>query len=309
MLPTPHPPHELARWLSGVSLLLGLGLGAVAQAQPAAPSAAASGPNAAPAPLTPMERAQREADKVLYWVRLHGSAPARPPAAKEAVPSVGVRAAAAASSGAPSAAPAAAPTAAPTVATTAAALATKRPMPPLRTIAAPAATGAQSAPGVRAASDSNDSPAAAKVDAEPPESTTSAVATAVTDATEPPPKELVPTALPDAVIEKAAPAATAEPEPRDNLDTPPAPAAAEERLQPIAQPSPDFPAAVVQALRRGTVRIQFNVMPDGSVSAAEVITSSSARLIPAALAAVQQWRFRPVARAQAAQVELAFNID
>ena len=305
MLPTPHPPHELARWLSGVSLLLGLGLGAVAQAQPAAPSAAASGPNAAPAPLTPMERAQREADKVLYWVRLHGNAPARPPAAKEAVPSVGVRAAAAASSAAPSATPAATPG----VATTAAVSATKRPLPPLRTVVAPAATAAQPATGVGAASDSNDGPPAAKVDAEPPESTTAAVATVVTDATEPPPKEPVPTALPDAVTEKAAPAASAEPTPRDNVDTPPTPTAAEERLQPIAQPSPEFPAAVVQALRRGTVRIQFNVMPDGSVAAAEVITSSSARLIPAALAAVQQWRFRPVARAQAAQVDLAFNID
>ena len=302
MLPTPHPPHELARWLSGVSLLLGLG--AVAQAQPAAPSAVASGPNAAPAPLTPMERAQREADKVLYWVRLHGSAPARPPAAKEAAPSVGGRAAAAAA--APPAASSAAPTAASSVATTAAASAAKRALPPLRTVAAPAA---QPAPEARAASDSNDGTSTAKVNAEPPDSTTSAAAAAVTDATEPSPKEPAPTALPDAVTEKAAPAAGAEPQPRDNVDSPPATTATDERLQPIAQPSPEFPAAVVQALRRGTVRIQFNVMPDGSVAAAEVISSSSTRLIPAALAAVQQWRFQPVARVQAAQVELAFNID
>ncbi len=85
--------------------------------------------------------------------------------------------------------------------------------------------------------------------------------------------------------------------------------AADERLQPVAQPRPDFPSSLVQRLRRGTVRVQFNVLPDGSVGAAEVVDSSHARLNPAALVAVAQWRFQPVARAQAARVELALKLD
>ena len=83
----------------------------------------------------------------------------------------------------------------------------------------------------------------------------------------------------------------------------------DERLQPIAQPSPDFPPALVKTLRRGSVRVQFNVLPDGTVAAAEVLATSNTRLVPAALAAIQQWRFQPLARPQAAQVELAFNLD
>lgn len=84
---------------------------------------------------------------------------------------------------------------------------------------------------------------------------------------------------------------------------------AEERLQPIAQPSPVFPSALIKTLGRGTVRLQFNVMPDGSVDAAEVVSSPHARLNPAALAAVQQWRFQPISRAQQAVVDLAFNVE
>ena len=82
-----------------------------------------------------------------------------------------------------------------------------------------------------------------------------------------------------------------------------------ERLRPIEQPAPEFPAALVQTLRRGSVRVQFNVLSDGRVAQAEIVSTSHTRLIPAALAAIQQWRFQPVARTQAAQVDLAFNID
>jgi TonB family protein len=66
---------------------------------------------------------------------------------------------------------------------------------------------------------------------------------------------------------------------------------------------------VVQALRRGSVRVQFSVMPDGSVAAVDVVSSSSPRLNQAALAAVAQWRFQPVTHPQPAQVDLAFSID
>ena len=108
----------------------------------------------------------------------------------------------------------------------------------------------------------------------------------------------------------AATLAVTNPLPTTTSPTEPTPPAlAEERLRPIEQPAPEFPAALVQTLRRGSVRVQFNVLSDGRVDQAEVVSSSHARLIPAALAAIQQWRFQPVARTQAAQVDLAFNID
>jgi hypothetical protein len=56
-----------------VMLLVPLALAASVRAQ-AAP----------PAPMTPMERAQRDADKVYYWVKLHGQAQPRPAPGKEA---------------------------------------------------------------------------------------------------------------------------------------------------------------------------------------------------------------------------------
>jgi TonB family protein len=77
----------------------------------------------------------------------------------------------------------------------------------------------------------------------------------------------------------------------------------------LSQPAPQFPVNIMRTLRRGTVQVQFNVLPDGSVANVEVLKTSSARLNAAALEAVGQWRFRPVAKMQTGAVEVGFDLE
>ena len=76
-----------------------------------------------------------------------------------------------------------------------------------------------------------------------------------------------------------------------------------------AQAAPQFPLNLMRTLRRGTVQVRFTVLADGSVSEPEVLSSTNARLNPAAVSAISQWRFQPIARAQTGAVELGFNLD
>ena len=100
-----------------------------------------------------------------------------------------------------------------------------------------------------------------------------------------------------ALTAPTAPAAAAAPVEDDSPDT----------LTPLSQAEPKFPINVVRALRTGQVRVKFTVQPDGSVADPTVIGTSSVRLNPSALAAVAQWRFAPVRKAQQGVVELGFK--
>jgi TonB family protein len=82
-----------------------------------------------------------------------------------------------------------------------------------------------------------------------------------------------------------------------------------DELVPSHQVGPDFGPGVMNSLRKGMALVRFAVQPDGSVSGAEVVRSSHEQLNPAALAAVSQWRFRPITRVQTAVVELGFSVD
>ena len=77
----------------------------------------------------------------------------------------------------------------------------------------------------------------------------------------------------------------------------------------IAQPAPQFPVNVMRTLRRGTVQVQFSVLTDGTVGNLEVLKTTSPRLNAAALEAVGQWRFQPVAKVQTGAVEVGFNLE
>lgn len=93
-----------------------------------------------------------------------------------------------------------------------------------------------------------------------------------------------------------APAKVAEPEP----DLP---------LELISRVEPDIPRQLLASLRNGSVHVRFDVQPDGSVRNAEAIKSNHKRLAQAAVAAVTQWRFKPVPRAREATVELGFQLE
>lgn len=106
-------------------------------------------------------------------------------------------------------------------------------------------------------------------------------------------------AAPASSLALAAPTAEApKPEPED--DTP---------LVLVHQVDPDFPAAIVRRLQKGSVQVRFEVQPDGSVKQPEVVKSSHARLNPAAVEAVAQWKFQPLRHTQYGIVELVFDIQ
>jgi len=72
---------------------------------------------------------------------------------------------------------------------------------------------------------------------------------------------------------------------------------------------PEFPASVVERIRKGHVEVRFEVEPGGSVVDADVVESSNPHLNNAAVYAVKQWRFKPTAASHTALVNLVFDID
>jgi TonB family protein len=118
-----------------------------------------------------------------------------------------------------------------------------------------------------------------------------------------------------------APAPVAAPEP----EPPPAPVAA-----PVAAfaPKPAEPTAIVAvrkelvaikqdppeltvALRReqvsGTVKVGFDVNPDGSTSGVKVLSSTNRKLNNLSMAAVAGWKFKPIDEVRPSEIELVFS--
>ena len=119
---------------------------------------------------------------------------------------------------------------------------------------------------------------------------------------------------PKASATKPDESATARPARAEATSTPPAVAEPPSddspvTLVPIAQSEPQFPVAAMRTLRRGSVQVRFSVQTDGSVADLEVLQSTSPRLNAAALAAIAQWRFQPIARVQTGAVEVGFSLD
>jgi TonB family protein len=107
-------------------------------------------------------------------------------------------------------------------------------------------------------------------------------------------------AAPASSLALAAPTANETPKPEPEDDTP---------LVLVHQVDPDFPAAIVRRLQKGSVQVRFEVQPDGTVKQPEVVKSSHARLNPAAVEAVAQWKFQPLRHSQYGIVELVFDIQ
>lgn len=90
---------------------------------------------------------------------------------------------------------------------------------------------------------------------------------------------------------------------------PAAPAArASSDLRPISMPQPRYPAAALRARQSGQVQVEFTVAPDGSVSAARVVSAEPDRVFDReAVAAVKRWRFQPVDSPVTTRRTIAFN--
>lgn len=166
----------------------------------------------------------------------------------------------------------------------------------------PAAASARVKPAARVAE-----PAPAVVAAPALAETTTAPAPALAES---PPTVAIPAvqetpppqAAPSAAIEIArAPVTLTQPVPVvDDRDEP---------LRLLQRTEPKFPSGLLRTLGKGDVQVGFTVLPDGSVTAPAVLKTSDARLRPAALAAVAQWRFEPLRKAQSGVVDLVFDLD
>lgn len=271
-------PAPLRIGLMGlVSLLLAtFGQAALAQTPP---SATASAPIA--------DHVKRAAERPFYWIRLNAQpgegSPQRPkPPIKPA--------------------PRAAPTGAAMPASAAAARAASPPARPEPVAVAPALAASEpSAPDASTA-------LLATLDSDPPTAGLSPAAPLPPAASASAP-DTVPEINP---LTNAPVAAAPAPGPvpaTSNTASAPTLAANPQALKLLSQVEPEFPTALQRRLREGSVEVGFTVLPDGSVSAPSVLRSSHPRLEAAALAAVAQWRFEPIATPKPGVVEVGFKLD
>ncbi len=251
-----------------VLMLAGAAASTATMAQVMAPSAAAS---------AAADRAQKETDRTMYWIRVLSDKPA----AKTAAAAKPV---------------AAAPAPQPKVAAA--------PVPERVRVAsaalAPAATSADAA---------NASPASVVVAAAPAAAAPSLAAATGTASTGN--GNAMTAGGLDAGVSGAglagslaAPAAVAP-----QIDVPVAEEQPDPGLIMIKSADPDFPISSMRRLRKGEVEVKFEVGADGVVDVVTVMKSTSASLNAAAVEAVRQWRFKPTPKGHTALVDLAFNLD
>lgn len=87
----------------------------------------------------------------------------------------------------------------------------------------------------------------------------------------------------------------------------PAPAATRPVLELVSSVTPEFPKALLRRLGSGSVVVNFEVLPDGSVGTTTVEKSSHLGLNGAAQAAVAAWRFKPISEPAFGVTELRFE--
>ncbi len=247
-----------------VLLLAGAAASTATMAQVVAPSAAAS---------AAADKAQRETDRTMYWIRVLAATPA------------------------PKAAAAPRPVAAAA--------------PQTKVAAAPApervrvAAATPSTTSVSTSADTANAMPTSVVVAAPPAAAAPSLAAAIGNAS------AMTTGGVDAGVSSAgvagslvAPSASAP-----QIDVPVAEEEADPGLIMTKSADPQFPIATMRRLRKGEVEVKFEVGADGVVDVVTVMKTTSPSLNAAAVEAVRQWRFKATPKGHTALVDLAFNLD
>jgi TonB family protein len=266
-----------------VLMLAGAAASPLTMAQVTAPSAAAS---------AAAERAQKESERTMYWIRVLATTPVpKPPAAPKPVAAVEPRAKVAA---APERAVERAPA----------------PAPERVKVAAAAAAPAPTSADVANAAPSSVVVAAPPVAAAPPAAAAPSLAAATGTGNPGNASAMNPGSLEAGVSSAGVAGALAAPTTAPpQIDVPVAEEEPDPGLIMIKSADPQFPAATMRRLRKGEVKVQFEVSPEGVVNVVSVVKTTSPGLNTAAVDAVRQWRFKPTPKGHTAMVDLAFNLD
>ena len=115
--------------------------------------------------------------------------------------------------------------------------------------------------------------------------------------------EAQPPAAQDTTLAPMAVAAVTNPTPT------PAAVAARTALILVKNDAPTLSGPLARESPIGTVRVAFNVNPDGSTSDFKISASNNRRLNNAVLAAVTKWRYQPIDAVQPTEVEMVFSGD
>ncbi|MBB6600268.1 energy transducer TonB [Luteimonas sp. MC1825] len=78
----------------------------------------------------------------------------------------------------------------------------------------------------------------------------------------------------------------------------------------LHQPAPRYPAAALNRRVEGAVQVGFTIRPDGSVTAARVVSATPPGVFDrSALAAVGEYRFAPGGSSVASAITVRFSLD
>src|SRR3569832_379990 len=138
------------------------------------------------------------------------------------------------------------------------------------------------------------------------------------------PKKTTPAPAP--VQQAAARPAAAAPAPASAVETPPPepapepPVAALTRkpveppqpkraIIPITTDEPRLPAIVMRENPNGTVRVHFDIQPDGSVGDVKIMSSTTRSLTRPTSDAVSRWKFEPVDEILTVETEIVYKFD
>ncbi len=243
--------------------------------------------DAASLPAGISERLRREAERPMYWIKVHADndkaearkpAPARlEPVKPEAPRPEPVRAEAAKAEVAKSTPPARPVPAALNPVATAPVTPSPEAPRPLTPAADSSALAPSLAPGLAAAD-------RAAAQAAAPATLLASVPTSLPAPTVPP-----------VVVPEPPPAAP--------------PARVAEALELLSSVQPEFPQALMRRLRKGDLQVEVDVSTEGTVVDARVLSSSHPRLESAALTAIRTWQFKPPSRNTSAVINFSFDLD
>ncbi len=255
-----------------VLMLAGAATSVATQAQVMAPSAAAS---------AAADKAQKETDRTMYWIRVLSATPAAKPAApKPAAPAPAPAPAQQAKAAAPERAKVAAAAPAPVAPSTQGAVDAANAAPgPVVVAATPGAAAPSLAAATGAAGGGKNT----------------AMSTGGLDA-----------GVSSGSVAGGIAAPSVAPA---TIDVPVAEEEPDPGLIMIKSADPEFPISTMRRLRKGEVEVKFEVGPDGVVDVVTVMKTTSPSLNNAAVEAVRQWRFKPTPKGHTAMVDLAFNLD